>query len=115
MKGLQAVMNGLTAFSIKPLRIASFLGALFAVIGFIMGIAVIISKILNPEIESGWSSIVCLLLFLNGVSFLILGLMGEYIGRIYMSINNSPQFIIRDIVNDNSDSNTVELMKGSIQ
>ena len=92
-------INGLTAFSIKPLRIATYMGSLFAVIGFIMTIIIIIRKIINPAVGAGWSSIVSLILILNGVSFIMMGLLGEYVGRIYMSINSSPQYIIRQVLN----------------
>lgn len=113
MKKLIGVwMNGLTAFSNKPLRIAAFIGAFSAVIGFIMGVVVIIRKIMHPEIEAGWSSTACLILFLNGINFLISGLMGEYVGRIYMSINSTPQYIIRDVVNDNSVTESDDPTKG---
>ena len=97
-------LNGLTAFSVKPLRIASYFGILLAAIGFIMGLVVAVSKLINPATAAGWSSIICLLLFLNGVSFVIMGLMGEYIGRIYMCINNSPQYVIREIIGEKFDN-----------
>lgn len=96
-KLLKLWINGFTAFSLKPLRIADFLGIITAICGFIMGGTVIVRKLINPAIAMGWSSIVSLLLIIGGVIMLMLGLIGEYIGRIYMCINNTPQYIIRDI------------------
>ena len=92
-------MNGFTAFSIKPLRVASIFGALTAFIGFGFGIFTIINKIIHPEIAVGYSSLMAVLLFIGGMLMIMLGLIGEYIGRIYISINNSPQYVISETVN----------------
>lgn len=92
-------MNGFTAFSEKPLRLASILGVLFAAIGFIFCIVVVIKRLLNPDMPMGYSSIMAVMLFMFGVVFLMLGLLGEYIGRMYICINNSPQFAIRSVKN----------------
>lgn len=98
-KMLALWLNGLTAFSIKPLRIASFAGGFFAFLGFIYGIYVVAVKLIRPEISAGYSSIMAVLLLMGGIMMLMLGIMGEYIGRIYISINNSPQYVIRESVN----------------
>lgn len=100
-KLLSLWMNGFTAFSVKPLRIATTLGGLLAGAGFIWGGVTIIRKLLNPDIPAGWSSTVALLLFIGGMLMLMLGLIGEYIGRIYISINNAPQYVVRDTINLN--------------
>ena len=92
-------MNSLTNFSMVPLRAASFLGVLTAMIGFVFGIVTIVRKIIHPEMIAGYASTIAILLFIGGVIMLILGLIGEYIGRIYISLNNSPQFVIREKYN----------------
>lgn len=99
-KSLSLWLNGFTAFSVKPLRIATVVGTLCAFFGFIFGIYVIIKKIVNPDIAMGYSSTMAVILFIGGVIMLMLGMIGEYIGRIYISINNSPQYVIRNIIND---------------
>ena len=91
-------INGFTSFSVKPLRFATFLGFFTAVIGFLFGIYVIIHKIVVPDSLMGWSSTMSVMLFLGGMIMLMLGMVGEYVGRIYLSINRSPQFVIRDKV-----------------
>lgn len=98
-------VNGLTAFSVKPLRISSLIGAICACIGFVFGLVTIIRKLIIPDISAGWSSIVSILLFIGGLLMLMLGMIGEYIGRIYISINNSPQYVIKETINidDKSD------------
>ena len=100
MKSISLWMNGFTAFSVKPLRISTFFGILFAIIGFLFGLFVIIRKIIHPSIAMGYSSTMAVLLFIGGIIMLMLGLIGEYIGRMYISLNNSPQFVIRNIYNE---------------
>lgn len=92
-------LNSFTAFSIKPLRIATFLGGLTATAGFIYAVYLIIRKIMTPEIPVGYSSMMCALLFIGGMIMLMLGLIGEYIGRIYICLNKAPQYVVRDTVN----------------
>lgn len=92
-------MNGFTTFSIKPLRISSFLGFVCSALGFIYGIITIIRKFTVPNIVLGWSGLASILLFIGGIIMLMLGMIGEYIGRIYISINNSPQYVVKETVN----------------
>ena len=91
--------NGFTAFSIKPLRIATAVGCLTACAGFLYGIYTVIKKFVNPNVPVGYSAIMAALVFLGGMVMLMLGLIGEYIGRIYISLNNSPQYVIRESIN----------------
>lgn len=91
--------NGFTAFSIKPLRIATIMGALTAVAGFLYGIYTIVKKLVNPAVPLGFSSTMSAIVFFGGMIMLMLGLIGEYIGRIYISMNNSPQYVIRERIN----------------
>lgn len=89
-------LNGFTAFSVKPLRIATIIGFITAAIGFLYGLYVIINKaFINPLAPVGYSSTLAVMLFLGGMLMLILGMVGEYVGRIYLSINRAPQFVIR--------------------
>lgn len=90
-------MNGFTAFSEKPLRISSLIGGICAAIGFIMAIVVVIRKLLDPTIPLGYSAIMSAIMFMSGVNMLILGLLGEYIGRMYICINNAPQYTVRSV------------------
>lgn len=92
-------LNGFTSFSVKPLRVASLLGFLCALLGFAFGIYVVINKVLNPAIPAGYSSIVAIVLFIGGMIMIMLGLLGEYVGRSYISINRAPQYVIKDTIN----------------
>ena len=91
--------NGFTAFSVKPLRIATVIGAGSAVVGFCYGIYTIIKRLFNPAVPMGFSSTMAAIVFFGGMIMLMLGLIGEYIGRIYISLNNSPQYVIREKIN----------------
>lgn len=91
--------NGFTAFSVKPLRIATVIGGTSACIGFAYGIYTIIKKLVNPAVPMGFSSTMAAIVFFGGMIMIMLGLIGEYIGRIYISMNNSPQYVIREKVN----------------
>ncbi|MBO5372862.1 MAG: glycosyltransferase [Lachnospiraceae bacterium] len=97
-KLLSLWINGFTAFSVKPLRIATVLGILFSVIGFIMAFVVVVRKLLGEDILLGYSSLMACMCFIGGMLMLIMGMIGEYVGRIYISINNSPQYVIREEV-----------------
>ncbi len=92
-------MNGFTAFSEKPLRLASLLGVICSGGGFLYGLYLIIRKIVNPQILAGYGSLVALILFLAGIIMLFLGLLGEYIGRMYICINSAPQYAVREKIN----------------
>lgn len=92
-------LNGFTSFSIKPLRITSFLGFLCSLFGFIYGIVLIALRLNGKIVIMGYSSIMAVILFVNGIIMVILGLIGEYIGRIFISINCSPQYVIKETVN----------------
>ena len=89
-------INGFTAFSVKPLRAATFIGVICALVGFLAGLYVVYQKFLNPEIPVGYTSMLATLLFVGGMIMLLLGLIGEYVGRIYISINQSPQYVVRE-------------------
>lgn len=96
-------MNGFTAFSVAPLRFATLFGIVTGVAGFGVAVYVVIKKLLNPLIVVGWSSMFSALLIIGGCIMFMLGMIGEYIGRIYISINNAPQYVINEVVGrDNS-------------
>lgn len=92
-------LNGFTAFSVKPLRIATAIGGCSAGIGFLYGIYTIIKRLVNPDVPVGFSSTMAALVFFGGMIMVMLGLIGEYVGRIYISLNNSPQYVIRERIN----------------
>ena len=96
--------NGFTAFSVKPLRIATVIGGGCAGLGFLYGLYTIIKWFVNPDVPMGFSSTMSAIVFFGGMIMVMLGLIGEYIGRIYISMNNSPQYVIRERLNINEKS-----------
>lgn len=98
-KSLQLFSNGLTAFSVKPLRIASVIGVIFSLIGFFCGLFIIIKKLVFLDVPVGYSSMISVQLFSSGILMLLLGIIGEYLGRIYICLNNSPQYVVRTTYN----------------
>ncbi|WP_026650864.1 glycosyltransferase family 2 protein [Butyrivibrio proteoclasticus] len=96
-------INGFTAFSIKPLRIATLSGSIFAIIGFLYGVYTVIKKIMYPDLPgltTGFSALMSAIVFMGGAIMLMLGMVGEYVGRIYISQNKNPQFVIRETTRD---------------
>ena len=99
-KLLGLLINGFTAFSIKPLRIATFSGFSFAAIGFIYGIYTVVKKFVNPAVPVGFSALMSAVIFIGGMLMLMLGMIGEYLGRVYISQNKNPQYVIRETTED---------------
>jgi vacuolar-type H+-ATPase subunit I/STV1 len=96
-KMLNLWLNGFTSFSIKPLRVSIVFGLIAAFIGVVVGIYVVIHKLVHPEVLVGWSSTIAVIMFMFGIAFVILGMIGEYVGRIYLCINKTPQFVVRQV------------------
>ena len=92
--------NGFTAFSEKPLRVATMIGTGCDFLGFLYGLYTIIKKLVNPMVPIGFSSLMSALMFIGGMLMLMVGLVGEYIGRMYICMNNAPQYVVREIVGE---------------
>ncbi len=89
-------MNGFTSFSVKPLRIATYTGAAIALIGFLYALIIVIRYFTIHLAPMGWSSTTAIILIVGGVNLLLLGLVGEYVGRIFMCVNATPQYVERE-------------------
>lgn len=97
LKKLIRLWLNFTNFTIVPLRIAGVVGAISAIAGFIFAIITIINKIINPAVPAGYPTLLCIMLLFFGTTLISLGILGEYIGRIFMSINMTPQYVVREI------------------
>lgn len=95
-------LNMFTSFSVSPLRVAFYLGLAMAIVGFMLAIFFTLSWMLGgvftQDIPRGWASTIVTLTVFSGVQLMILGLIGEYIGRIFMTQNKQPQVIVREVV-----------------
>lgn len=92
-------MNSFTAFSVKPLRISTACGCVCALLGLADVLYIVVHKLIDPAVPAGYSSLMAAILFIGGMILFMLGLIGEYVGRIYISLNNSPQFVVRETLN----------------
>jgi undecaprenyl-phosphate 4-deoxy-4-formamido-L-arabinose transferase len=90
-------LNLATNFSVLPLRFAVFAGAAMAGIGFLAALVVVVEALFF-ETPSGWASTMTLTLLIAGVQFMMLGIVGEYVGRAFLSANGKPQGVVRDVV-----------------
>lgn len=104
-KLLSLWFNGFTAFSIIPLRVATVIGSLCAFSGFAYGIYTIIKKLVLVNVEAGFSALMSVLVFMGGMIMLMLGMIGEYVGRMYICMNCSPQYVIREMMGQEEPGN----------
>lgn len=96
MRKLAALwLNMFTNFSIAPLRAAVFVGFGFALLGGVLSIGVVIEKLAVPETSVGWPSLAILVMVFSGIQLMVLGLIGEYLGRQFLTTNRTPQFVVR--------------------
>ncbi|MBV5329273.1 MAG: glycosyltransferase family 2 protein [Chlorobium sp.] len=91
---LWAMMS--TGFSVKPLRLATFLGIGIAFCAFVIALLLIIYKLAFDVNIQGWTSLSTMVLFMGGVQLIFLGVIGEYIGRSYLTVNHNPQVVIKE-------------------
>jgi len=94
-KMLAFAFDGITSLSVKPLRMITSLGLLISLVSVIAIVITIIQKFCGATI-TGWTSMVCIMLFLGGVQLLCIGIMGEYIGKIYNETKKRPRYIISE-------------------
>ena len=99
IKMISFAISGITSFSIKPLRILSAIGAFICILSMAIGIMALISYFSGRTV-SGWTSIVVPLYFLGGIQMLGLGILGEYIGKIYNETKNRPKYFIEEVIKD---------------
>ena len=96
-KKLVGLWSNIMGFSIVPLRFAQYMGMFLSVIGIIGAIVILIRKLVLPSVALGWSSIMIALCFFSGIIMFTLGLIGEYIGRLFQDATNNPQFVVRQV------------------
>lgn len=92
-------VNMFTSFSIWPLRLASLLGLAVAGFGLVAAVAFVIERVRNPNLPVGWASLVVSVMVLSGAQLFTLGMLGEYLGRMFLKIGGEPQFVVRETSN----------------
>lgn len=103
LKSLIRLWSTSTNFSVLPLRLSLLCGAGFGLAGMIGAAVVVIKKILQPDVPAGWSSLMVVILLAAGINLICLGLVGEYVGRMFMMANKQPQYVIRTKYNCKTD------------
>jgi glycosyltransferase involved in cell wall biosynthesis len=93
-KMLKLAWDGITAFSNKPLKIAAYLGFALSFLSFVYLLVIVVAKLLGKSTVPGWASLAVINLFFSGIILIILGIMGEYIGRIYDEAKNRPLYVV---------------------
>jgi len=96
-------INGFTAFSIKPLRLATLFGMILSIGGFLYGVYTIIKKLVYPVAFDGFAALMSAIVFIGGMMLLMLGMVGEYVGRTYIAQNKNPQYVIRETTRDDKE------------
>ena len=104
-KMLSFAMDAITAFSYKPLKLATSLGFTISLFSFIYMLIILWQWLFTDTTITGWASTVSLILFTQGIVLMILGLMGEYIGRIFEEIKNRPVYIVREVLGYDKEDN----------
>jgi dolichol-phosphate mannosyltransferase len=95
-KMLSLSIQGITSFSIMPLRIAAFLGILFSIGSFIYIMYALYAKLILGIAIVGWTSVLISVLFLGGIQLIFLGILGEYLGKMFIETKNRPNYIINE-------------------
>ena len=99
-KMLNFALEGITSFSVKPLRIATYFGFMSGIFGFLGIIYELIRKAISPQsFVIGWAGLFTAIMFLGGIQLITIGIIGEYIGKIYQEVQKRPKYIIKEQVN----------------
>lgn len=99
LKSLIRLWSTVLNFSMVPLRAAAIVGAALGVIGLVGAVALIIQRLTDPTMQLGWSSLMVTMLLCSGVIVMFLGLLGEYLGRLFMTTNKAPQYVVKETLN----------------
>ncbi len=95
-KMLALASSGIFSFSIKPLKLATYLGLTVSFLSFCYGLYALFMNIFSDRTITGWTSLIISILFVGGIIMILLGIIGEYIGRIYVEVKKRPKFLIKE-------------------
>ncbi len=100
LKSLIRLWSTVLNFSMVPLRVAAVVGAALGVIGLVSALIVFIMRLADPGMQAGWPSLMATMLTCSGLIILFLGIIGEYLGRMFMTINNAPQYVLKETIDN---------------
>lgn len=98
LKTLIRLWSTVLNFSMVPLRLAAVVGAVLGVIGLVSALVIFVMRLLDPSMQAGWPSLMATTLTCSGLIILFLGLIGEYLGRVFMTLNNAPQYVLKQTI-----------------
>lgn len=104
-KKLVSLWSNIMGYSIVPLRLATYVGYFFSLVGILGAIIIIIRKLMMPAMAIGWPSMMVAICFFSGVNLLFLGLIGEYLGRMFLGMSKYPQFVVRKVYTSDQKEN----------
>jgi undecaprenyl-phosphate 4-deoxy-4-formamido-L-arabinose transferase len=91
-------LNMFVNFSVMPLRVSTVVGLACSVLGLALGVEVLVERLVRPGVPVGWASVLVSVVLFSGVQLVMLGLLGEYLGRLFLTENQTPQFVVREVV-----------------
>ena len=97
LKKLIKLWSIILGFSIVPLQMATYTGFFFSLIGILAAIGVIILKFVRPATYIGWPSMMATICFFSGLNLMFMGIIGEYVGRIFLGMSKNPQYVVRQV------------------
>lgn len=103
-KKLVGLWSNIMGYSIVPLRLATYCGYTFSLLGILGAVFTVVRKLLVPSMAIGWPSMMAAICFFSGVNLLFLGMIGEYLGRMFLGMSRYPQFVVRKIYTQKEDS-----------
>ena len=106
-KMIALAINGITSMSIKPLHMITIIGVAVSMLSFFAAIWAFINEIIGQTV-AGWASTICIVCFMGGIQLICLGVIGEYIGKVYMEVKARPRYIISDRTEDNRNNKVIE-------
>ena len=89
-------ITGITSFSVKPLHLSTVIGVLLSITAFIYGFYALIIKFFSNEALPGWTSVLVSVLFIGGVQLIMMGIIGEYMGKLFIESKKRPNYILKD-------------------
>ena len=95
---LNFALNGITSFSIKPLRLSIVIGFILALMSFVYAIYAVVASVLLNQTIVGWTSLIFSVLFIGGIQLIFMGIIGEYIGKIFIEIKQRPIYLVKEIL-----------------
>ncbi len=108
LKKLIQLYSNIMGYSVVPLRLSTYCGYFFSILSILGALIIVIRKLVNPMMALGWPSMMCAICFFSGLIMLFMGTIGEYLGRMFLGMNKQPQFVVREVISQNSTATAIQ-------